>query len=80
MVLALSFTRAMVGDRSSAHYIRRQRCLVAAGGASPMPAELINFWLSLGLPMVEGYGPTVVCPDVKPLPSESARARSALTG
>jgi long-chain acyl-CoA synthetase len=34
------------------------KCTWAAGGAAPMPPELLNWYAKLGLPLVEGYGMT----------------------
>jgi long-chain acyl-CoA synthetase len=37
------------------------RCTLAAGGAAPMPPELLAWYASLGLPIVEVYGMTENC-------------------
>jgi long-chain acyl-CoA synthetase len=37
------------------------KCLFAAGGAAPMPPELLNWYQRLGLPIVEVYGMTENC-------------------
>jgi long-chain acyl-CoA synthetase len=34
------------------------KCTWAAGGAAPMPPELLTWYAKLGLPLVEGYGMT----------------------
>jgi long-chain acyl-CoA synthetase len=34
------------------------KCTWAAGGAAPMPPELLSWYAKLGLPLVEGYGMT----------------------
>jgi long-chain acyl-CoA synthetase len=38
-----------------------QECKFAAGGAAPMPPELLNWYASLGLPIIEVYGMTENC-------------------
>ncbi|MEQ1686063.1 MAG: AMP-binding protein [Burkholderiaceae bacterium] len=38
-----------------------QECEFAAGGAAPMPPELLNWYASLGLPIIEVYGMTENC-------------------
>jgi len=37
------------------------QCTLAAGGAAPMPPELLRWYASLGLPIVEVYGMTENC-------------------
>jgi long-chain acyl-CoA synthetase len=37
------------------------KCVFAAGGAAPMPPELLNWYQRLGLPIVEVYGMTENC-------------------
>jgi long-chain acyl-CoA synthetase len=37
------------------------QCTFAAGGAAPMPPELLNWYARLGLPIVEVYGMTENC-------------------
>jgi long-chain acyl-CoA synthetase len=37
------------------------QCTFAAGGAAPMPAELLRWYVRLGLDLVEGYGMTENC-------------------
>ena len=37
------------------------QCRYAVGGAAPMPAELLRWYLALGLDMLEGYGMTENC-------------------
>ena len=37
------------------------QCKFAAGGAAPMPPELLNWYAKLGLPIVEVYGMTENC-------------------
>jgi len=37
------------------------QCTLAAGGAAPMPPELLKWYASLGLPIVEVYGMTENC-------------------
>jgi long-chain acyl-CoA synthetase len=37
------------------------RCEFAAGGAAPMPAELLHWYADLGLPIIEVYGMTENC-------------------
>ena len=37
------------------------QCKLAAGGAAPMPPALLNWYASLGLPIVEVYGMTENC-------------------
>ena len=37
------------------------QCVFAAGGAAPMPPELLNWYARLGLPIVEVYGMTENC-------------------
>jgi long-chain acyl-CoA synthetase len=37
------------------------QCTIAAGGAAPMPPELLNWYESLGLPIIEVYGMTENC-------------------
>jgi long-chain acyl-CoA synthetase len=37
------------------------QCMFAAGGAAPMPAELLRWYVKLGLDLVEGYGMTENC-------------------
>jgi long-chain acyl-CoA synthetase len=37
------------------------KCTWAAGGAAPMPPELLTWYAKLGLPLVEGYGMTENC-------------------
>ena len=37
------------------------QCTFAAGGAAPMPPELLNWYARLGLPVVEVYGMTENC-------------------
>ena len=37
------------------------QCVVAAGGAAPMPPELLRFYGRLGLDIIEGYGMTENC-------------------
>ncbi len=37
------------------------QCKFAAGGAAPMPPELLNWYAALGLPIVEVYGMTENC-------------------
>jgi long-chain acyl-CoA synthetase len=37
------------------------QCTFAAGGAAPMPAELLRWYVKLGLDLVEGYGMTENC-------------------
>jgi len=37
------------------------QCVLAAGGAAPMPPELLNWYAALGLPIVEVYGMTENC-------------------
>ncbi len=37
------------------------QCTFAAGGAAPMPPELLNWYADLGLPIVEVYGMTENC-------------------
>jgi long-chain acyl-CoA synthetase len=37
------------------------KCTWAAGGAAPMPPELLTWYANLGLPLVEGYGMTENC-------------------
>ncbi len=37
------------------------QCSFAAGGAAPMPPELLNWYAALGLPIVEVYGMTENC-------------------
>lgn len=37
------------------------RCSIAAGGAAPMPPELLRWYASLGLPIIEVYGMTENC-------------------
>ena len=37
------------------------QCRLAAGGAAPMPSELLRWYESLGLPIVEVYGMTENC-------------------
>ena len=34
------------------------QCLFAAGGAAPMPPDLLRWYTRLGLDLVEGYGMT----------------------
>jgi len=36
-------------------------CTIAAGGAAPMPPELLRWYASLGLPIIEVYGMTENC-------------------
>ena len=38
-----------------------EQCTFAAGGAAPMPPELLNWYAKLGLPIVEVYGMTENC-------------------
>ena len=38
-----------------------QECEFAAGGAAPMPPELLNWYANLGLPIIEVYGMTENC-------------------
>ena len=38
-----------------------QECEFAAGGAAPMPPELLNWYAKLGLPIIEVYGMTENC-------------------
>ena len=38
-----------------------QECQFAAGGAAPMPPELLRWYASLGLPIIEVYGMTENC-------------------
>jgi long-chain acyl-CoA synthetase len=38
-----------------------QECEFAAGGAAPMPPELLNWYASLGMPIIEVYGMTENC-------------------
>ncbi len=38
-----------------------QDCVFAAGGAAPMPPELLSWYQSIGLPIVEVYGMTENC-------------------
>ena len=37
------------------------QCTLAAGGAAPMPPELLRWYASLGLPIIEVYGMTENC-------------------
>jgi long-chain acyl-CoA synthetase len=37
------------------------QCRFAAGGAAPMPAELLRWYVRLGLDLIEGYGMTENC-------------------
>ena len=37
------------------------QCTIAAGGAAPMPPELLRWYASLGLPILEVYGMTENC-------------------
>ena len=37
------------------------QCTFAAGGAAPMPPELLNWYAALGLPIIEVYGMTENC-------------------
>ncbi|HEX7385450.1 MAG TPA: AMP-binding protein [Burkholderiaceae bacterium] len=37
------------------------QCAIAAGGAAPMPPELLRWYASLGLPIIEVYGMTENC-------------------
>ena len=37
------------------------QCRFAAGGAAPMPAELLRWYVKLGLDLIEGYGMTENC-------------------
>jgi long-chain acyl-CoA synthetase len=37
------------------------KCRFAAGGAAPMPAELLRWYVKLGLDLIEGYGMTENC-------------------
>jgi long-chain acyl-CoA synthetase len=37
------------------------QCRFAAGGAAPMPAELLRWYVNLGLDLIEGYGMTENC-------------------
>ncbi len=37
------------------------QCRFAAGGAAPMPADLLRWYVSLGLDLIEGYGMTENC-------------------
>jgi long-chain acyl-CoA synthetase len=38
-----------------------EHCTIAAGGAAPMPPELLRWYAALGLPIVEVYGMTENC-------------------
>jgi long-chain acyl-CoA synthetase len=38
-----------------------EKCEFAAGGAAPMPPELLNWYAKLGLPIIEVYGMTENC-------------------
>ena len=51
------------------------QCRVATGGAAPMPAEVLNWYRSLGLDLVEVYGMTENCGV-----SHSTLPGSTLTG
>ena len=63
------------------------QCAVAAGGAAPMPAELLRWFALLGLPLIEVYGMTENCgvshstlpearrPGTVGLPCEGVEAR-----
>ena len=37
------------------------QCTIAAGGAAPMPPELLQWYAALGLPIIEVYGMTENC-------------------
>ncbi|HXD05873.1 MAG TPA: AMP-binding protein [Burkholderiaceae bacterium] len=59
----------MLGTPLLGRFVRRKilrtlgldRCRVAAGGAAPMPTELLQWYARLGLEVLEGYGMTENC-------------------
>jgi long-chain acyl-CoA synthetase len=55
-----------------------QDCVFAAGGAAPMPPELLRWYARLGLDLAEVYGMTENCGiSHATCPASSGRARSA---
>ena len=59
-LLKIPFLRGRVARKVLAA-IGLDQCTLAAGGAAPMPPELLQWYASLGLPMIEVYGMTENC-------------------
>ena len=59
-LLKIPILRRIVGRKVLAG-LGLDRCTIAAGGAAPMPPELLRWYESLGLPIIEVYGMTENC-------------------
>ncbi|HEY8707043.1 MAG TPA: AMP-binding protein, partial [Burkholderiaceae bacterium] len=59
-LLKIPIVRGIVGKKVLAG-LGLDRCTIAAGGAAPMPPELLRWYESLGLPIIEVYGMTENC-------------------
>ena len=57
LLLAIPFIRGLV-RRKILKALGLDQCRIAAGGAAPMPVELLAWFRQLGLPINEGYGMT----------------------
>ena len=59
-LLKIPILRRIVGKKVLAG-LGLDHCTIAAGGAAPMPPELLRWYASLGLPIIEVYGMTENC-------------------
>jgi long-chain acyl-CoA synthetase len=59
-LLKIPLVRGLVGKKVL-RGLGLDKCTLAAGGAAPMPAQLLRWYESIGLPIVEVYGMTENC-------------------
>ena len=60
LLLSIPLVRGLISKKILAG-LGLDQCRAAFGGASPMPPELLAFWVRLGLPVGEAYGMTENC-------------------
>jgi long-chain acyl-CoA synthetase len=60
LLLKIPFVRGLVAQKVLAG-LGLDQCTIAAGGAAPMPPELLRWFERLGLPIIEVYGMTENC-------------------
>ena len=60
LLLGIPLLRSLIA-RKILTALGLDQCRYAVGGAAPMPAELLRWYLALGLDMLEGYGMTENC-------------------
>lgn len=59
-LMAIPFVKGLVA-RKILKGLGLDQCKIAAGGAAPMPADLLKWYRSLGLDLIEVYGMTENC-------------------